>query len=106
MVHHVKDQADFKSKLEEAGAKLVLVDFHATWCGPCKNISPFVDTLFEELKDKLVVLKIDVDEVEELAVEYAVNSMPTFIFIKNKVKVDQLVGANTTKLRDLVTKHL
>lgn len=71
-----------KKRLEEAGDKLVIIDFFATWCGPCKVISPQFEELSNELTD-IVFLKIDVDDNEDIAAEYEISSMPTFIFIKN-----------------------
>lgn len=102
----VKSTDEFTKKLDEAGEKLVLIDFHATWCGPCKRIAPFVESLAEEYKDKLIVLKADVDEVEELAASQKVTVMPTFVvFLKGK-RVADFSGANEEKLKELVLEHL
>ncbi len=57
-------KADFKVQLESAGSKLVVVDFFATWCGPCKMIAPLLDKLSEEMAAEVVFLKVDVDENE------------------------------------------
>ncbi|KAF8790160.1 Thioredoxin-2 like protein [Argiope bruennichi] len=78
MVHAIADENDFNSQLEAAGDKLVVVDFHATWCGPCKMIAPFFQDLAEEFKD-VVFLKVDVDEVEDVAGQYNVSSIPKFV---------------------------
>jgi len=104
MVVQVQDQTEFKAKLEEAGAKLVVVDFFATWCGPCKLIAPQIDAFAKEFGD-VVFLKIDVDENEEVAAEYNINCMPTFILFKNKSKIDEFSGANADKLKELIAKH-
>jgi len=104
MVHSVKDKADFNAKLDEAGGKLVVADFYATWCGPCKMIAPKVEAMANEMKD-VVFLKVDVDENEDIATEYKVNAMPTFVFIKNKAKVDEFAGANEAKLKEIIEKH-
>lgn len=106
MAVEVKTKAEFKSKLEEAGDKLVVIDFHATWCGPCKRISPFVGSLAERYDDKLVVLKVDVDEIEELVGEYSIGVMPTFVFLRKGQHIDTLTGSNEEKLLELVDKHL
>lgn len=74
-------QNDLKKRLEDAGEALVVIDFFATWCGPCKIIAP----QFEELSKQhssIIFLKVDVDENDEIAATYEVSSMPTFIFIK------------------------
>ncbi|KAK7079257.1 hypothetical protein SK128_013659 [Halocaridina rubra] len=104
MVHEVKDKADFDNQLAEAGNKLVIVDFHATWCGPCKVIGPKLEVMSQEMTD-VVFLKVDVDEVEEVATAYQVSCMPTFVFIKNKEKVDAFSGANEAKVREYLQKH-
>lgn len=72
-----------------AGAELVLVDFHATWCGPCKAIAPTLDKIDN---DVATVIKIDIEEAPELAAEYAVRTVPTLVAFKNGEKVDQRVG--------------
>lgn len=63
--------------------KLVLVDFFATWCGPCKMIAPFIEEVAEEYEGKAVVAKIDVDEAQEIAAEYGISSIPTVILFKD-----------------------
>nr|WCD24787.1 Tyr p 40 allergen [Tyrophagus putrescentiae] len=104
MVHKVQDQDDFKSQLTAAGSKLVVVDFFATWCGPCKLIAPVLEKI-STTDDKVVILKVDVDENEELTAEYNVSSMPTFIFFKNGQKIESFSGASESKLREMIEKH-
>jgi len=101
----VSDAADFKVQLESAGSKLVVVDFFATWCGPCKMIAPLLDKLSEEMAAEVVFLKVDVDENEDIAADNKVTVMPTFIMFKNKQKVDEFSGANETKLKELINKN-
>lgn len=105
MVYIVKDGADFDSKLESAGDKLVVVDFFATWCGPCKVIAPKLEEFQAKYAEKILVVKVDVDECEDLAAKYNISSMPTFLFIKNKNVVDQFSGANAEKLESFIKKH-
>jgi len=105
MVHAVKDKADFDGKLKDAGEKLVVVDFFATWCGPCKMIAPKVQVMSEKTYTNVVFLKVDVDENEEIATEYKVSAMPTFMFFKNGKKIDEFAGANENKLNELIQKH-
>ena len=78
----VESMDELKEKLAEAGDKLVVVDFHATWCGPCKMIAPKIALMADQYRD-VVFLKVDVDEAEDVAAEYHVSAMPTFKFIKN-----------------------
>jgi len=104
MVHSVKDKADFDTQLKDAGTRLVVVDFYATWCGPCKMIAPKLDEMSKELMD-VVFLKVDVDDNEEVASEYSISCMPTFIFIKNGEKVSEFSGANAEKLKELILQN-
>ena len=104
MAIHIKDKEDFESKLTDAGDHLVVVDFYATWCGPCKMISPKVEELAKELTNVLF-LKVDVDECEDLAVEYNIMSMPTFVFIKNKQTLTTFSGAHFERLNELIQEH-
>ncbi|XP_037929484.1 thioredoxin-2-like isoform X1 [Teleopsis dalmanni] len=104
MVYIVKNKTDFDQQLEDAGDKLVVVDFFAVWCGPCKMISPKLEELAKEHSEKVVVIKVDVDECEEIAMEYNVSSMPTFLFIKNKQVKEQFAGANAEKLASYIER--
>ncbi|XP_078050441.1 thioredoxin-T [Augochlora pura] len=104
MVVEIKTNDEFKSTLEKAGSSLVVVDFFATWCGPCKVIAPKLQELSEEMKD-VIFLKVDVDEFPELAAEYDINSMPTFIFIKGGKVLETFSGANYEKLKLVLQKH-
>lgn len=73
---------------------VVLVDFHAHWCGPCKITGPIIDELAEEMKEVKFV-KIDVDTNQELAGKYSVFSIPTFLIVKNGEVKNQFVGAHS-----------
>ena len=81
----------FREKVE--GVKgTVLVDFFATWCGPCKMIAPAVEQLAEEYKGKAAVYKLDVDDAQEIGMEYKVMSIPTLIFFKDGQEVERIRG--------------
>lgn len=71
----------------------VLVDFWAQWCGPCRMISPIVDEIAEELKGQLKVVKVNVDEAQDLAGRFHIMSIPTLLIFKDGKPVEQIVGA-------------
>jgi thioredoxin 1 len=71
----------------------VLVDFWATWCGPCKMIAPLVAELAEEYDGRLKVAKIDVDKNNSVAGQFRIMSIPSLLFFKDGEKVDQIIGA-------------
>ncbi|XP_068988145.1 thioredoxin-2 [Bombus flavifrons] len=104
MVVQVMNAADLKSQLEKAGDNLVVVDFFATWCGPCKMIAPKLEELSKEMEN-VIFLKVDVDECEDIASEYEISSMPTFVFIKNSKVLETFSGANYDKLKSTIQKH-
>ena len=88
-------------------SKLVLTDFWAEWCGPCKQIAPRLEELSEKYSENLSVCKIDVDSNRELALEYNVRSIPSLILFKNGEQVDTLIGAvSFEELEDLTTRNL
>ena len=72
--------------------KLVLIDFYADWCGPCKMMSPIIDEIAEEVGDKIKVVKINVYENQELEMEYEVMSIPTIIILQNGEVKNSFVG--------------
>ncbi|CAH0718431.1 unnamed protein product, partial [Brenthis ino] len=101
----IRDAQDLQNRLAEAGDKLVVIDFKATWCGPCKIIGPKLDELANEHVDSVVVLKVDVDDCEDIAADYDISAMPTFVFIKNGQKLEEFSGANYDKLKNTLLKH-
>lgn len=85
------NSSEFSGLLQED--KLLVVDFFATWCGPCKKLSPTLDEVSEELGEQVNLVKVDVDESEDLAMNYGIRSVPTVLFFKNGQQVDKFVGA-------------
>lgn len=98
----------FGSEVEQAGG-LTLVDFWATWCGPCQMIAPVVDQLATEYVGKVRIAKLDTDSNQRTAVKYNVRSIPMILFFKGGKVVDQFVGADPrikAILVDKIQKHL
>ena len=79
----VDDLAEFNEILKTAGDKLVVVDFFATWCGPCRMIAPKLEAMSKTYTD-VIFLKVDVDEAEDVAQKYDISAMPTFKFFKHE----------------------
>ncbi len=91
---------------KETESGLVLVDFWAAWCGPCKMISPVLEELDGEIGDKLKIVKVDVDENQELAQKYEVMSIPALFVLKDGEVVDETLGYQPKEaLSELVSKH-
>ncbi len=86
---------------------VVLADFWAPWCGPCKMIAPVLEELDSELAGKAKIVKLDVDDNQETASKFGVMSIPTLMVFKNGEKVDQVVGFQPKDaLAELINKHL
>ncbi|TFY82278.1 hypothetical protein EWM64_g1740 [Hericium alpestre] len=81
-----------------------VIDFHATWCGPCHMIAPFYESLAKKHAN-VNFLKCDVDAAKDVAGHYSVSAMPTFVFLKGSSKVDQVRGADKSGLERAVNKH-
>ena len=75
-----------------AGDKPVMIDFWATWCGPCRILSPTVDEIADEYADRITVAKCNVDDAEDIAMQFRIMSIPTLIFLKGGEVVDKRVG--------------
>lgn len=87
MLKHINDVNEFKEAIAEG---TVLVDFFATWCGPCKMLSPVLEEVSEEVN--ATIIKVDVDEAGPLAAQYGIQAVPTLILFKNGARVDARMG--------------
>lgn len=101
-VIHAKE-AEFNELIQKE--ELVLVDFFATWCGPCKMLAPEIEKLADEFKGKAKIVKVDVDQEQALAMHYGVQSIPTLIVFKNGVQAEQRLGYQPyPKLKEMLNR--
>ncbi|XP_013394301.1 thioredoxin [Lingula anatina] len=86
-----------------SNGKILVIDFYAEWCGPCKKIAPCLEKLAEKYKDKADVYKVNVDDADDIAAHCKISAMPTFHVYKNgkEEKACELVGASEEKLKGL-----
>ena len=90
-----------------AEGKPMIVDFWATWCGPCQMVGPMIDELAEEFNGKIIVGKVNVDENSDLPSQYGIRNIPTILFFKGGELVNKLVGAQSkAKLQEEAQKLL
>ena len=98
--------ASFKAEVYESD-QLVLVDFWAEWCGPCKALAPILDELAEELQGQVKIARLDVDANPTAAASFGVHDIPTLILFKNGKPAERLVGLMTKQqLAERLTPHL
>ena len=103
LVHATADT--FEALIREN--KIVLVDFFATWCGPCRMIAPLIEQVAEEYDGKAVVAKVDIDEEQELATQYGIESIPTVILFKDGEPINVEVSAHQKDFyANLIDMHL
>ncbi|XP_047002175.1 thioredoxin-like [Schistocerca americana] len=103
-VTEISNEEELATVLEDAGDKLVVIDFFADWCFPCKLISPFVLDLARTHTD-VIFVKVDIDESDEIVERYEIRSIPAFVFIKSGRKLDSITGANYDLLTKKVAQH-
>ena len=90
MVHHIENEQIINEVLKSE--KLVIVDFFATWCGPCQMLAPVLINLDKKYNDEVEFYKVNVDENQDAAIRYGVYSVPTLVFFKNWEEIERQVG--------------
>ena len=103
---NISNETDFNDKIVSA-SKPVLVDFWASWCGPCKMVAPELEAVALEYEGKAIVVKVNIDEQQQLASKYNVMSIPTLLLFKDGKEVERIVGYRPRKdLMDVVEKMI
>lgn len=103
-VREITDLKQFNSFVKSDGKKVSVIDFYATWCGPCKALEPIFAALAEKVPE-VQFGRVDVDTAQDIAQEYGITAMPTCMFFKDGSKIDTIIGANPPKLINLIKEH-
>lgn len=100
---HINDQ-NYETVI---GSKSAVLDFGATWCGPCKALEPSMAALAQEYGDRVAIGKLDIDEAQQLAVRFGVMSVPTVVFLKDGKEVHRFVGVQPKdRIAQMIQNHL
>lgn len=100
----IENLDQFNTLMEESKAKAIIIDFTATWCGPCKMIGPIFEKLAGEYAG-VTFVKVDVDDAEDVAAQCGISAMPTFQVYRDGKKVEEMMGADPKKLEAIVKKY-
>ena len=98
------NDSNFSSVVQEHA--LVVVDFWAPWCGPCRNLTPALEAIASKYAGKAVIAKMNIDENLNVPRQHGIMSIPTLLFFKNGKLVDKVVGANPPLVETTINKHL
>merc|ERR1719445_1080073 len=105
VVTKIKETSEFEDYVNTS-VKLLVIDYKAEWCGPCKRMSPLFEELSNNYADQCEFLSVDCDDLPELAGQRGVASLPTFEFIQNGKALEQVIGANPAKLEQTIARIL
>lgn len=101
MAKILNSKEEFENDILKASVP-AMVDFFATWCGPCKMLSPVIDEISEEFEGKAVIAKVDSDQLGEICADYSIKLLPTLVFFKDGKEVDRIVGV--AEKEDIIEK--
>ncbi|MGZ0654724.1 thioredoxin [Coraliomargarita sp. W4R53] len=96
MPRNIKDTQEFEAVLKQTDT-IVAVDFWAPWCGPCQAFGPILDLASEQVGDQAEFIKLNVDELRDVAQKYGISSIPTVLYFRNGVEVHRATGIETTE---------
>lgn len=102
-VNHIESDAEYKAAL--SSARVVVVDWFATWCGPCKQLSPKIDLMAKKYSS-VRFYKADVDKLPASSEKNDISAMPTVVIYRNCVEVERVLGANDAKIEAAIQKHM
>jgi thioredoxin 1 len=103
LIRHLNDE-NFRETIKTG---VVLVDFFAAWCGPCRMLTPIMEEVSETFKDKAIIAKVDIDSEQKTAAEFQVTSIPTMILFKDGIEIDRLVGLRDKEaLEEIISSNL
>jgi thioredoxin 1 len=106
MAIQIVDDAGFRSKVLDS-SQLVLVDFYADWCGPCKMMAPVLEKVADQFADKVLFLKLNTDDSPQTAQDYQVRGIPTLLLFQAGQPIERKVGfINEAELTELIEKHV
>lgn len=101
------NEANFEQEVKKSDTPIVVVDFWAPWCGPCRKLSPLIDEIADEFAGKIKVVKVNTDENLKLAQEYSISGIPSILLFKSGEAVERLVGLmQKSSLVSNIEKHL
>ena len=101
---NIRHYSDLDRILSGVGRRLVIIYFMASWCNSCQIIEPQLYKLASEYPSSIIVPKVDINKAKDIAMDYDINRVPTFVFVKNHTRLDVLYGANYEKLRATVLR--
>ncbi|AHX04380.1 thioredoxin [Ehrlichia japonica] len=106
MIEQIGD-SEFENKVISSNEDiLILVDFWAPWCGPCRTLEPQLEKLAQQYVDKVKIYKLNIEDNQDAAIQYGVSAVPTILMFKNGKKLSQVVGADVSKIISELNNHI